>query len=286
MAMQKLIQLQRPRSTEFISIGIGNKRVLPYPTRVADGSTYHDQYFDQYLIGITQLQLLQENFPEQKYFIPSSVDIGYLFKVREPFWVGTGTVVLRAGKDGYADKRVRYKDGAKVELRTPVVAHHGESWISAENGNALVITDYQKLREYKEIDVFTETGWKYIRGFDEKELGAPTDFGDEPKEKYGNARAYVNPNLLIAPLARGIWVLDFREGLFCSDLDRCAEDPLWRFPLGSEATADNKQLLNEQLLALRKKVMTIPDISAKQILDYVRDLDSEFEEFSKSLLSE
>jgi len=279
-SMQKTIQLQIKRR-DFVPIGIGNKCILPYAVRTAN-----DTYYDQYFPGIGQIEQTQKLYPELKLFVPSSVDIGYLFEKVEPFLVGTGTVLLRPNKDGYADERVRYKDGAKVELRTPVVGHHGESWVTAENGKAMVITDYQKLREYSEIKVFNTPIWKYIKGFDEKERGVPTEFDDKPNKKYKNARVWVNPNLLIAPLDRGPWHVDSREWLYGSTLVWDSGNSGWRFPLGSEAPVDRKQLLNEQLSILRRKVGEIPNLSLKEIPTYVRNLDPKFEELSKDLLSE
>jgi len=277
--MQKTIQLQIQKR-DFVPIGVGNKCILPYAVKTADG-TYHDQYFP----GIGKIEQTQKLYPELKLFVPSSVDISYLFEKVEPFWVGTGTVVLRPNKNGYADERVRHKDGTKVELPTPVVGHHGESWLT-DNGKAMIITDYQKLREYPEIKNFGKTGWKYIRGFDKKERGVPIDFGDEPSEEYNNARVWVDTNLLIAPLARGDWFVDPRERLYYSLLYRHLGSSGWPFPLGSEAPADRKQLLNEQLSILRQKVGEIPNISLKEIPNYVRDLVREFEQLSKDILSE
>jgi len=276
--MQKTIQLQIQRK-DFVPIGIGNKRILPYPVRTADG-TYYDQYFP----GIAQIEQAQKLHPEYKLFVPSSVDMGYLFEKVEPFWVGTGTVVLRKDKDGYADRRVKHQDGSRVKLPYTMTAEHGISWITEED--SMVIIDEGKLKEYKEIDVVRKPGWQYIQGFDKKDRGVPTKFGDKPKEEYNNARAWINPNLLIVPLPRGLWPVAPRERLYDSGLLWDPEYSHWGFPLGSEATADRKQLLNEQLSTLRQKVNTIPDISAKEIPTYIRDLDSEFERFSKDLLSE
>jgi len=225
--------IQKPEITEFVPIGIGNKRVLPYPVRSADGSIYYDQYFS----GIRQIELAKQLYPELKLFVPSAVHIGRLFEKVKPFWVGTGTVILRPGKDGYADKRVRYKDGAKVELRTPVIGHHGESWLSADNGKTMVVIDYQKLREYPEIGVFKKIDFKYIRGFDKKERGVPIEFSGEPSEECNNEGIWVNPNLLVVPLGRGNYYADDHVRLFGSVYHwGSSDDFIWKFPLGSEAS--------------------------------------------------
>ena len=271
---------QKPKITEFVPIGIGNKRVLPYAVRSANGDTYSDQYFP----GIRQIEFAQWLYPELKLFVPSSVDICYLFEKVKLFLVGTGTVILRPSKDGYADESVRYKDGAKVELHTPVVAHHGESWVTADNGRAMEITDYQKLREYPEIQVFKKYDWKYIRDFDKKVRGVPTEFGDKPSEEYNNARLYVKPELLISPLARGGCFGRHREWLFDSGLfwshERSAwgVSLTWTFPLGSEAPADSKHILNEKVSDLRERVATIPTMSVSEIPNYVRELDEELKQ--------
>jgi len=278
MSMQP--SFQKPKITEFVPIGIGNKRVLPYAVRSANGDTYSDQYFP----GIRQIEFAQWLYPELKLFVPSSVDICYLFEKVKPFFNGTGTVVLRPGKDGYADESVRYKDGEKVELHTPVVAHHGESWVTADNGKAMAITDYQKLREYPEIQVFKKYDWKYIRGFDKKVRGVPTKFSDKPSEEYNNARLYVKPELLISPLARGGCFERHREWLFDSNLFWNHDRPIsgfsvtWSFSLGSEAPADSKQILHEKVSDLRKRVATIPTMSASEIPNCVRNLDKELKQ--------
>jgi len=249
---QKAIQLKIPLR-DFIPIGIDNKCILSYPVKTAEGKIYRDRYIS----GIWHLQQVQEAYPSYKLFIPSSVDINHLFKklpIEKLFYAGTGTLVLRPNKDGYADKRIRDKDGNRIKLSCTSIAVHGESWRAVDR-NTMQITDTGKLKRYSEIDVFKNMGWKYIRGFDENDRGVPTYFGEKPSANYNNAKAWVNPSLLISPMTRGYWTDYPRERIFHSVFDWYSEDSHWRFPLGSEAPADRSVTFYTKLVppALPKK---------------------------------
>jgi hypothetical protein len=52
----------------------------------------------------------------------------------------------------------------------------------------------------------------------------------------------------------------------------------WTFPLGSEAPADSKHILNEKVSDLRERVATIPTMSVSEIPNYVRELDEELKQ--------
>jgi len=280
--------IQIPKITEFKPIGIGKKHILPYAVKSDNGNTYYDQYF----LGIEQIELTQKLYPALKLFVPSSADLGYLFQTTERFWAGTGTVVLRPGRDGYADKRVKQQDGSKLKLSRPVIVEHGISWV-IDYGNLenrlsfrdinLLIIDESKLKEYSEIDTVIGRGLQYIQGFDEKDRGVPTKFGNKPKEEYNNAGAWIDLYLLINPIMRCGWSMILREELDEPYYDdgRPRESPdewLWAFSLGSEVAGDIKQFSRETLLDLRKKVMAIPTLSINEIPIYVKDLDKEIKQ--------
>ena len=222
-----------PSIKKFNPIGIDNKKILPYPIKHVNGDDYCNAYFS----GIGEIETLQRLYPQYNFFIPSSVEIGHLYrKTGSPFLVGTGTVILRPNKQGYADRRqVKYRDESPVKLSHPVIANHGESWITI-NGKNFVIIDESKLQEYPEIAAIKKNGCYYIQGFDEKDRGVPTKFGNKPKEEYDNSRVWVNPNLLVAPLYRGsCHPFKVEERSYGSNL---AVNPMddWIFPLGSETT--------------------------------------------------
>ena len=282
--IQKQLQIQVPKLSEFKLIGEG-KRVLPYAVRETDGSTYEAPY----LQGIAYLQQVQKAHPDYKLFIPNSPDIHALFKIllpEERFWTSTGTIVLRKDERGYVDKRFTDLDGKRVELRHTSIAEHGISW-RAKDENQGIITDSSKLKEYTEIDAIKKPGVYRVAGYDE-ERGVVTKFNpsEKPVSDYNNAPAWVNPILTFASLGRGYWDLDGREWLFGSDLDGGAEDPDWRFPLGSVATAGSKQILCERFAELRAKLDAIPNQRISELPTYVRDLSEELDRLTRELHSE
>ena len=281
---QHQLQIQPPRLQEFRSIGRG-KRVLPYAVRTTDGVRYEAPY----LQGIFYIQQLQAAHPKYKLFIPNSPDIHALFELLPPeerFWTGTGTIVLRKDKDGYADKMFTDLDGGRVELRHTSIAEHGKSWI-AKNEKEGTIADPSKLKEYTEFDAVEKAGMYCVAGYDKKR-GVVTKFNpsNKPKSDYNNASVWVDPRLLFVPLARGGWSLGDREGLFGSALLRDAEDPDWRFPLGSMASADSKQILYESLVDFGEKLGAIPNQKISELPIYARNLRKELNQLTQELQSE
>jgi len=282
MTMQQL-QIKVPPLSEFTPVGNG-KRVLPYAVRSGDGV-----YEAPYLQGITCLQQAQEAYPSYRLFVPNSADVHALFKALEPskrFWTSTGTVVLRKDENGCADKRVTDLDGKRVELRCTSIAEHGVSW-KAKSEKEAVIIDPSRLREYTEIDSVKKAGIYRVAGYDE-DRGVVTKFNpsNKPVRNYNDAPAWVDPKLLFAPLDRGLWLLDYREGLFNSGFYGDAEFPLWRFPLGSMATAGSKQILYEKLVGLDAKLDGITSQQVGNLPNYVRDLRRELSVLTKELQSE
>lgn len=269
--VQTLSAIQEPSLSEFRPIG-ESKRVLPYAVRTGDGI-----YRAPYLEGINGVEQLIAANPNLKGFIPSSLDMYALYltlPLENIFWVGTGTLVLRRGENGYADQRVTDPEGRPLRLQKTSIAHHGMHWRTA-GPDSIMVTEPGKLLPYTEIDSITKKGRYRVADYDE-ERGVVTRFNPEnkPVAKYNNASAWVNPNLLVVPLVRGGWGGDVREGLFGSGLDWGAGGPYWGFPLGSLAT--DKQVVAEELAEFRKRLAEMPGYS-KQLDNGLVALQKELE---------
>lgn len=230
--MVQTVYIQRPSIGEFKPIG-GGKRVLTHEVRTASG-IYHAPYIE----GIHHVEQFIAANPDLRGFVPSSPDIHCLYLTLNPddiFWAGTGTLVLRRDRNGYADERVKDSEGRPLRLPNTSIAHHGMHW-KTTGPNSIMITEPSKLLPYTEIDSVTRHERYRVAGYDEVR-GVVTRFNpkDKPVAEYHNASAWVNPDILLAPLGRAGWGSDSSKKLFLSGLNQSVRNLNWRFPIGSLA---------------------------------------------------